>query len=125
MRTLAFEDFGSSLIAKEKIRVWKDRSYGLDLIEDLGSALVRDAQYEGSGHVAGSLFLAESKDGGAGGVRDGVGVAEISVAIFKGMEGKEVKRAVGDEDQVFRLEVTAERGDKLCVERFQVTLRGL
>ena len=115
---LALEDFGGGLVAEEEFRVWKDRGYGLDFIQDLGGALVGDAHDQRGGHFAGQFFLAEGKDGGARGIGNGVSVAEIGVAIFEGMEGKEVKRAVGDEDQVFRLKMLAERGDQLGVKSF-------
>ena len=98
LSALRLEDFCGGLGAEEEVCFWEDRGNGLDFVQDLGGAVVWDSHDQGGGFVAGRLFLAEGKDCSTGGVREGVSVAEIGVAIFEGMERKEVKRAVGDED---------------------------
>lgn len=126
LRALGFEDFRGGLVAEEELCAGEYRSYGLHFVQDLGGALIRDAKDQGSRQVAGGFFLAEGEDRGTGSVGNGVRVAEIGVAIFESMEGKEVKWAMGNEDQVFSIaEVRAQWGDQFRIESFEMALGGL
>jgi len=119
---LFFEDVSSGVCAKEEIRLGEDLGDGLNFGEDVGGAIIWDAHDERSGHVALRLFLAQGKDGGAGSVGDGVGITEIRVTLLESMKGKEMKLPVRDEDQVFCVQMRAQRGDELRVESFQMAL---
>lgn len=125
---LFFESVDGSASAEDEIGLGKDTGDGLHFGEDVRRTLVGDAHDQRGFCVvvtaSGGLFLAESKDGGAGCIGDGVRVAEIGVAIFEGMKGKKVKRPVGDEDQMLGVEMRTQRRDQFGVKSFEMALGG-
>lgn len=111
LRALGFEDVRGGLGTEEKVRLREDGGNGLHFRQDLGRSPVGNTHHQGGGPVAWGFLLAEGEDRSAWCVGNSVGIAEIGVAVFEGVERKKVKRAVGDENQVFREEMRSQWSD--------------
>ena len=96
----------------------------MDLIADLGRALIGDANNQGVVFSPRRSLLTQSKQGGAGRVRDGIGLPHILVAISQSMEGKKVQLSVRNKNQMLRIQQWAQRLNYFLVEALQVTQSG-
>src|SRR6202140_248592 len=98
----------------------QERCDGLNLIQDVWGALVRDSHDQGIGHDVARFFLAKGKNGRAGRIGNRVRVAEVFIAISQSMEGKKVQSAVGNEDQMPGVELFAAWSDEFRVRGFRM-----
>src|SRR5207302_3104171 len=118
------KNFQRGLLADIELHFRQQGCHGLDLIADLGRALIGYANNQGVVFSPRRSLLTQSKQGGAGRVRDGIGLPHILVAISQSMEGKKVQLSVRNKNQMLRIQQWAQRLNYFLVEALQVTQSG-